>query len=404
MQPQQTLAQKSAYVQNLYRDGHSEHVIASLTGYSLGTVQRYVAPAKRTYALELFNFGFTEREIAAQIGYKPETVRRILRSAPNENALKVTDSDRLGQGIAAFVNFYSDRESRKPYQHKAMGAFRKVKLPKIIAQAVNSLNLGELAEPPKDPYEILLFQVMRGGFPNATRMGQSVFTDYISSQPQQVSVDGLVSYLKQGIVSAFRDYLKFPVRVDKESIDSAIESLTTREREVIRKRIFDGRKLGDIAGDYHVTRERIRQNEAKALRKLRRQPAIRLAEPERLYNRVKSLEGIVEQQKKDIQLRDATIAAYEARYGLLPGTPVDPGLKMKLDTPIDVLEISVRAYNCIRSIGIIRVGELVQKTEEELLKNKNIGKKSLNEIKQILAEMGLQLGMTLSDELAMQHT
>lgn len=63
---------------------------------------------------------------------------------------------------------------------------------------------------------------------------------------------------------------------------------------------------------------------------------------------------------------------------------------------IDHLELSVRSNNCLRSAGIERIYELVQKTEDELLKTKNFGRKSLNEIKEILAEMGLYLGMDLS--------
>jgi len=60
---------------------------------------------------------------------------------------------------------------------------------------------------------------------------------------------------------------------------------------------------------------------------------------------------------------------------------------------IDELELSVRATNCLRSANISTVGELVQKTEAEMLKTKNFGKKSLVEIRQVLQEMGLDFGM-----------
>jgi DNA-directed RNA polymerase subunit alpha len=55
----------------------------------------------------------------------------------------------------------------------------------------------------------------------------------------------------------------------------------------------------------------------------------------------------------------------------------------------------VRAANCLRNANIRFIGELVQKTEQEMLKTKNFGRKSLNEIKEILQEMGLNLGMKL---------
>lgn len=61
--------------------------------------------------------------------------------------------------------------------------------------------------------------------------------------------------------------------------------------------------------------------------------------------------------------------------------------------PVEELELSVRAFNCLKNADIKYIGELVQKTEQEMLKTKNFGKKSLNEIKEVLQEMGLSLGM-----------
>jgi DNA-directed RNA polymerase subunit alpha len=63
--------------------------------------------------------------------------------------------------------------------------------------------------------------------------------------------------------------------------------------------------------------------------------------------------------------------------------------------PVEELELSVRAYNCLKNADIKFIGELVQKTEQEMLKTKNFGKKSLNEIKDVLHEMGLSLGMAV---------
>ncbi|MBM3220294.1 MAG: DNA-directed RNA polymerase subunit alpha [Candidatus Rokubacteria bacterium] len=65
---------------------------------------------------------------------------------------------------------------------------------------------------------------------------------------------------------------------------------------------------------------------------------------------------------------------------------------------VDELELSVRASNCLKTANIRTIADLVQKTEPELLKTKNFGKKSLNEIKTILGEMGLSLGMRLDAE------
>lgn len=73
----------------------------------------------------------------------------------------------------------------------------------------------------------------------------------------------------------------------------------------------------------------------------------------------------------------------------------DEKLKEHLDRSIDELDLSVRSYNCLKNAGIETVRDLVQKTEGELLKTKNFGRKSLNEIKEMMADMGLTLGMRL---------
>ncbi len=64
---------------------------------------------------------------------------------------------------------------------------------------------------------------------------------------------------------------------------------------------------------------------------------------------------------------------------------------------VDELELSVRSANCLKNADIRYIGELVQKSEAEMLKTKNFGRKSLNEIKEILAEMGLSLGLKLDN-------
>jgi DNA-directed RNA polymerase subunit alpha len=62
---------------------------------------------------------------------------------------------------------------------------------------------------------------------------------------------------------------------------------------------------------------------------------------------------------------------------------------------VEELELSVRAANCLQNADIKYIGELVQRTEAEMLKTKNFGRKSLNEIKEMLADMGLAFGLKL---------
>jgi DNA-directed RNA polymerase subunit alpha len=72
-------------------------------------------------------------------------------------------------------------------------------------------------------------------------------------------------------------------------------------------------------------------------------------------------------------------------------------LNENLFRSVDELELSVRSANCLQQANIRTIGDLVQKTEAEMLKTKNFGRKSLKEIKEILAEMGLSLGMKLEN-------
>src|SRR3982075_3480739 len=74
-----------------------------------------------------------------------------------------------------------------------------------------------------------------------------------------------------------------------------------------------------------------------------------------------------------------------------------------LDKSVEELELSVRSYNCLKNANIRTIRELVQKTEAEMLKTKNFGRKSLNEIKEILHSMGLSLGMRVDQPASAAH-
>ena len=64
---------------------------------------------------------------------------------------------------------------------------------------------------------------------------------------------------------------------------------------------------------------------------------------------------------------------------------------------MDELELSVRSANCLKNDNIVYIGDLIQKTEAEMLRTPNFGRKSLNEIKEVLSGMGLHLGMDVED-------
>ncbi len=78
-------------------------------------------------------------------------------------------------------------------------------------------------------------------------------------------------------------------------------------------------------------------------------------------------------------------------------TPQASPVNEHLDKSVDELELSVRSYNCLKNANIKTLRELVGRSENEMLKTKNFGRKSLNEIKDILTSMGLGLGMKVDD-------
>ncbi len=87
----------------------------------------------------------------------------------------------------------------------------------------------------------------------------------------------------------------------------------------------------------------------------------------------------------------------EAEVGL--AVPSSENVSNLLGKSVEELELSVRANNCLRNANITTIGELVQKTDAELMKTKNFGKKSLQEIKDELARIGLSLGMRIEQEV-----
>ncbi|MDD0840225.1 DNA-directed RNA polymerase subunit alpha [Curvibacter sp. HBC61] len=99
---------------------------------------------------------------------------------------------------------------------------------------------------------------------------------------------------------------------------------------------------------------------------------------------------LVEQLAVFAQLEGGEIASFDT-----PSRPVGASFDPILLRPVDELELTVRSANCLKAENIYYIGDLIQRTENELLKTPNLGRKSLNEIKEVLASRGLTLGMKL---------
>jgi DNA-directed RNA polymerase subunit alpha len=100
---------------------------------------------------------------------------------------------------------------------------------------------------------------------------------------------------------------------------------------------------------------------------------------------------LVDQLSVFAALEGTSVPAEEKRGEKAP--PIDPILLRPVDDP----ELTVRSANCLKAENIYYIGDLIQRTETELLKTPNLGRKSLNEIKEVLAARGLTLGMKLEN-------
>jgi len=110
-----------------------------------------------------------------------------------------------------------------------------------------------------------------------------------------------------------------------------------------------------------------------------------------------SPEEAVRQSARILVEQLSVFAALEGSAEPLLAQRTSPSVDPILLRPVDDLELTVRSANCLKAENIYYIGDLIQRTENELLKTPNLGRKSLNEIKEVLAARGLTLGMKLEN-------
>jgi hypothetical protein len=191
--------------------------------------------------------------------------------------------------------------------------------------------------------------------------------------------------------------------------------LTAREATIIKMRYGLGgeppKSLVQIGEVFEVTSGRIRQIEGKALRKLRWARTYKgLLDP---FTTMGELRGDRDKARSQLQLLtmsyndlaglhnnvcDAVMAGnLEAAQRFLNLKPEEQGLSnLNLWRRLDELDLSVRTANCLENAGLEHVWQVCSKSEQEMLKTRNFGRKPLNELKGILKEMRLRLGMDMS--------
>ena len=105
----------------------------------------------------------------------------------------------------------------------------------------------------------------------------------------------------------------------------------------------------------------------------------------------------INEAAKIIEDQLAVFVDFSALDKVAPSEAPDDSLEELLAQPIEHLDLSVRSMNCLKSDDIFRIGDLVQRSEQAMLRTPNFGRKSLNEIKEVLENLGLELGMELSN-------
>ncbi len=287
-----------------------------------------------------------------------------------------------------------------------------------VAELTHDTNLPFFMQP-RTPHEVLIANLY--GEPNPLHYAKTKLLDrleeaYGSEEIMRLSV--VLAETKTDILTVIKDggFTMSPEKIHliEEALETASQTkvrgrdynyLSPREREVVELRFgLTGEapmSLQEVATKYEVQRERIRQTEAQALRKLRHpkfskilrflatprtpqethdyladmayqkeraywqgelEPGIR----ERVLAEVVSIPGKLEELQ---ELRERDVVE---RYGEIAKTPIAD------------LELSVRTANCLQNANITNIGGILEKTTSDMLKTKNFGRKSLNEIKEIL--------------------
>ncbi len=182
-------------------------------------------------------------------------------------------------------------------------------------------------------------------------------------------------------------------------LNTAIKRLGHRQRDVVGLRYGFGRQthtLAEIGQRLGITSQAVGNIDKLTREQIRKSSEFATAD-----RYMRPLSGLTEELRRvdeeNVRLRAELERACERIEALENGilSEEQGSLSGNLFKRVDELELSVRSANCLQNAGIEFIYQLVEKTEADLLKTKNFGRKSLNEIKEILAELGLKLGMRL---------
>lgn len=383
--------------------------------------------ARKLMVAELYALGITNTAIAGMLGVRRETITRdvanlgvaqkfqdrptkdrdvfravLLRYARLRVVKDIEDIDQLlvSLRLPVFLSSWLKENEILAFLRGVESTMRQLLVPAV--------------PPDKQGYARLLSEVLHCSFSPAkisVQTAEEVWHNYleqmvnspdnVADSRQNVQHTAAAMYLAQ-----YRAQIA-PMLTDQvcAMVDAQLDTLAPREREILRKRFGIDKESAQthqgVGEDEDVTRERIRQIESKALRKLRHPSRKRvlasLLEP---VGEPVAVASANERQKADLRLQKAFVdqcsslmRAAEPLMALLDNAVSDKRWVRgdNLSRSVDELHLNIRAVRCLRDVGILTIGDLVKKTERDLLRIKNFGRKSLREIKEILANMGLSL-------------
>ena len=174
---------------------------------------------------------------------------------------------------------------------------------------------------------------------------------------------------------------KLIYKVYVPALKKALSELTEREQKVLELRFVHGMTYEQCGYRFNVTRERIRQVEHKALRKLRNP---RFAKHYLLDTLDKAFE--IDSERARLERENVVLREKLEKYESIPKSKVEP---KKIN--IDEMELSVRSYNCLKRAGFNFVDDLDGKTVSDLKKVRNLGMKSLREVVEKAREFGIEI-------------
>ena len=172
------------------------------------------------------------------------------------------------------------------------------------------------------------------------------------------------------------------------------KTLPPREERVIEAYFKEGLTFEKIAKEFGVTRERIRQIEAKAIK--------RLSHPTRVNVLIMNIENLNEKDSLKEKIEQEILYLRKKLWNITNNSEVfveESREELLLDIDIEIIDLSLRSYNCLKRAEINTIRDLTKMSVNDLLKVRNLGKKCVEEIQNKLNEMGYHLKDQEEDEI-----